>query len=142
MKKIIKGKEVLFDKEYEELINSRKWCFTNGYLSSRINYKIVCFHNIVLPFKKGFVPDHINRNKLDNRKCNLRYVNNIINALNNDNDCAFYHKNRNKPWSAKIQTQGKQIYFGYHKNKEDAIRASKKGREEIINNLFKVLKEE
>jgi hypothetical protein len=40
------------------------------------------FHKLVLKSVKGFVIDHINRNPLDNRNCNLRLLTPAQNAFN------------------------------------------------------------
>lgn len=48
------------------------------YMDSRGNY----LHHRILPKKPGFVVDHINRNKLDNRKENLRYISVRQNCMN------------------------------------------------------------
>lgn len=37
-------------------------------------YKSLYLHHVILPMKKGFLVDHINGKKFDNRRCNLRYV--------------------------------------------------------------------
>jgi hypothetical protein len=43
-------------------------------------------HKLIMPnCPKGYVVDHINRDTLDNRKCNLRYVTHSINGFNKDN---------------------------------------------------------
>jgi hypothetical protein len=39
-------------------------------------------HHRIIPKKEGFVIDHINRNSLDNRQCNLRYATRSQNGAN------------------------------------------------------------
>ena len=65
--------------------------------------------------KPGFVIDHINRNKLDNRRNNLREVTSRVNSLNKSKSREFFGstflKHRNK-WQAQIKINGKQTYLG------------------------------
>jgi hypothetical protein len=85
-------------------------------------------HNFLMPKKKGFIVDHINRNRLDNRRLNLRYVNYIINARNKNmqsNNTSGYtgvtwHK-MSKKWLANIWVNKKYVYLGTFENIKDAI---------------------
>lgn len=55
----------------------------NGYAQANINGKVTLLHHMVVGKpSKPLVTDHINRNKLDNRKVNLRFVTERENALN------------------------------------------------------------
>lgn len=74
----------------------------NGYRHTRVGNSMVPSHRIiwemfngVLP--KGLVIDHINRNKLDNRLCNLRAVTQAENTRNRSGVKGFtWSKQRNK----------------------------------------------
>lgn len=76
--------------------------------------------------------DHINHNKNDNRKENLRIVNNSENQFNIPTRCnnksghigVGYDKAKNI-WYATIRINGKTKYLGSRKNKEDAIKLRK-----------------
>lgn len=89
-----------------------------------------CMHNIIFPPKKGFVIDHINGNKLDNRKQNLRYATHNGNSQNRlphaNNTSGFkgvvWHK-RDKKFQASIKLNSKRIYLGYFNTAEAAARA-------------------
>ena len=80
------------------------------------------------------VIDHINRDRLDNRKNNLRiatHQQNTINRSVQSNNISnipgvSWRKDRNK-WRAYIAVNKKQISLGMFKTKEEAIKARKEG---------------
>jgi len=74
--------------------------------------------------------DHINGNPLDNRKSNLRICTHAENSNNTgprkNNTSGYkgvYWAKRNKRWLAQITHNGKQVYIGHYKDKEEAARA-------------------
>lgn len=73
----------LIDKEYQYL-EKYKWSLdSNGYARANLwNRNITRLHRLIITLEEGKVTDHINRNKLDNRKCNLRIVTQKINSRN------------------------------------------------------------
>lgn len=123
-----KVSEAIIDREDYDTVKEYKWCLSkNGYV---INSKGKYLHRIVTKENTLFV-DHINGNKLDNRKCNLRPCSNADNLknrvkipINNTSGIigVIYRSDRNK-WRAEICVDGKKIRLGYYANKIDAIRA-------------------
>lgn len=72
-KQNIRGIAVI-DKKDLELIRKYKWCLhKKGYPSTGYNKTSIDMHRILLKSPKGIV-DHISRDKLDNRRQNLRIV--------------------------------------------------------------------
>ena len=75
------------------------------YPTAKINGKNKCLHRIIMPNDdKRFVTDHINRNRLDNRKCNLRIVTQSVNCTN-------------RSLSSKNKTGYKNIWFSKERNR-------------------------
>lgn len=129
----IRGTSVLVDDEDIELVMAHAWFFTpQGYACTKIRYapgrknrRTVGMHRLVLGDPPTPSIDHINRNKLDNRKENLRA-------------CTDSHNNRNRPmlkgkvsayrgvsfkrgkWQVVIRINGKLKWFGYHETEEAA----------------------
>lgn len=88
-------------------------------------------HRYILNPVDNMTVDHINRNTLDNRKCNLRIVTQFQNNQNQSHNtsgkvgvsfCKLYKK-----YKAYIKVNGRQISLGYYKNFEDAVKARIKG---------------
>lgn len=101
MEHIVKGQKVLIDDEDEPIFQKYKWHINDsGYVVWRGKEngkkKTIRLHRLIAKPKNGLVVDHINRNKLDNRKSNLRCVTQAVNCCNRDaveNAKGYYHSN-------------------------------------------------
>lgn len=79
---------VLIDVKSQERLRLFSWRLDDsGRVVSRLPMTLggprtIRIHQVVLPAKRGFEIDHINRNKLDNRRKNLRYCTHHQNMRN------------------------------------------------------------
>lgn len=101
------------------------------------------FHIEIMGKREGFVIDHINRNSLDNRKNNLRFVSQHANTTNqrirktNTSGITGVFKRRDTgKWSAGIMVDGRAIRLGCYNTKEEAAEARRKGEEKYFKPLF------
>jgi hypothetical protein len=119
-----KGEVILVDNDFPLI--DRLWRVANtGYAVRDIGGKQELLHNLVLPSIPGMCRDHINGNKLDNRRQNLRYVTHAQNMLNRAGSSACgikgvsVHKASGK-WQAQIRVGGKVTYLGLFNTPEEA----------------------
>lgn len=85
MKEILltRGKITLVDDADYEALATRHWCFaTNGYVVSRIGGGMIYLHRFLLNASPEHEVDHIDGNKLNNQRSNLRLVTRQQNARN------------------------------------------------------------
>lgn len=126
-------KSLVSDVDYQFLLKINWYFSTVGYVR---NNEIGQMHRIVFERKigskipHGYEIDHINRDKLDNRRSNLRLATHSQNAVNYShgtrlNEYRGIAKHRNK-WTAKIQKDGKKIYIGIFNTPESASHAYEK----------------
>jgi len=130
------NKFALIDDEDFERVNKYKWYLsTDKYAIRQIGRgKFIYMHRFINKTPKGVDTDHINRNKLDNRKCNLRTASRSLNtrnsSLRNDNTSGYkgvdFYK-RVKKWRVRISINKKNISLGYFNFLEDAILARRNG---------------
>lgn len=107
-------------------------CNKQGYATGRDmeNKSLVKFHIKVMGKRNGYFVDHINRNRLDNRKANLRFLTpqentwNIGTGKKNKSGVVGVSTQRGK-WVATIGDNGKKHYIGIYNTKEEAIQARK-----------------
>lgn len=72
----------LVDGEDYERVARHRWCFTNGYPSTRIGGRLVYMHRMILDEPSNWQIDHRNRTKTDNTRRNLRVVSDAENKQN------------------------------------------------------------
>jgi hypothetical protein len=74
---------IVDEEDYDKMIALGRWHINeNGYAVRRYHNHSVRMHRIIADTPEGLHTDHINRDKLDNRKANLRTVSAAMNAMN------------------------------------------------------------
>jgi two-component SAPR family response regulator len=133
--KLTQGKYALVDNEDFEELNKYNWCFHHsGYAMRRIGkigkQKSIYIHKIVVKCPKGKEVDHINLNKLNCQKYNLRICSHKQNMMNRgklkNNISGYkgvYFKTKNKAFCAQISVKGVPVYLGLFSNKISAAKA-------------------
>ncbi len=127
------GKYFLVDKDYWFTINTGRWDVDlHGYVKRCFpvngKIKVLKMHRLIMNAPNGVDVDHINRNRADNRKCNLRLATRSQNSLNRLKDCDNTHgfkgiepygKNKNY-WRASLGINGKRVRVNGFTNKIEA----------------------
>jgi hypothetical protein len=134
-------KNILLDDEDYIKLNVKKvtlsmasnYPFIRYNINNNLNIKIDTVRFRLNRYLKKFdetkydVVDHINRNKLDNRKINLKPTTHLINARNKSvskNATSQYHDvswyKRTKKWGTYIRVDGILKHLGYYYKEDDA----------------------
>jgi len=117
-----------------------------GYVRTQFPNR-TALHNFIMDLNKPSKDrevDHINRDRTDNRRINLRFVNRQLNNLNitkqknntSGHTGVAWHKQRGK-WRAYIMIDYKQHSLGLFESKTEAIKARKKALKSVFNDLYK-----
>lgn len=125
------GKFALVDDEdYERITGMGVWHVVKwGYASmgKRINGapKTLRMHLVIMG-TKSILYDHINRNKLDNRKCNLRIADRTQSQLNRGNFLGKRYKGmtfrvKQRKWLMQFRYRGR-LYLEWADSQKDAAR--------------------
>lgn len=148
------GKVALVDDEDFDKLNAVKWYYRKeGYAVGNLPspekgmYPKVLMHRYIMDAQKGQQIDHINGDKLDNRKENLR----VANASTNKANCGLRKSNtsgykgvskatgkRNKQWTAEIKVNYKRKNLGYFYTPEEAAEAYNKAAIEAFGEFAKL----
>lgn len=122
--------KVILDLEDEHLLDGYKIYYRNHYPTIWKDGHNVPVHKIIAGKPpRGLETDHINRNKLDNRRSNLRFVTHADNLRNRNGwsksklKGAYFLKGRTKPWKSEIRIAGKKYALGYFETAEQAHQA-------------------
>jgi hypothetical protein len=110
-------------------LNQWKWSIsTKGYVVRKKDKHNVVMHRLINETPDNLQTDHINRNKLDNRRKNLRSVTNQANHFNlmaqKNNNTGYRGVHFDKitcKWRADIHINGKSINLGRYSEIELAL---------------------
>lgn len=111
-------------------LNQWKWHLSGGYAARREENKTIFMHHLILPPPQGRVTDHIDGNRVNNCRWNLRSVTRTQNMQNKRKHAGsssqfkgvFYNRGRHK-WFAKVRCGGQYHRRGYFDIEEEAARA-------------------
>lgn len=142
---LTQGRVAIVDDDRLEELSKFTWFVTgNGYAyrKTRIGNSTTSMHHAVLPRIDGFDVDHINGNRLDNRKENLRYATRSQNLRNRGAakhsksgiKGVYFHRATGK-WRAEMKIDGKSKHLGLFETKELA-HAAYQGKAVIIQGEF------
>jgi hypothetical protein len=136
-----KGEQVKMDDDTYELIKDRSWYLdTKGYLCRKQmvdgKYKFVYLHKMLCPVKEGNYVDHIDNDKLNNQRENLREATPAQSACNTrrNRKGASQYKGVSKvvskykdkeyvTWTARVKKDGKVVYNKGFKTEIEAAKA-------------------
>ena len=111
--------------DYNSVKNSVWHTTTQNYAATRINGKVVLLHRLVSKPEKGLVVDHINGDRLDNRRFNLRNITQLQNTWNYSNESRINGiKNitrRNNKWAVRMYIDYKETWLGSFSTLEEAL---------------------
>lgn len=125
---LTKGLKVLVDDEDYQLLSEFSWYAVKGYA---VNRNLKFMHRFIMRYPHGYQVDHINGNKLDNRKENLRLCSNRENCRNQGKNGVnksskfkgvSFSKERRK-WVTAIRVDGKRRFLGKFKTEIEAAKA-------------------
>lgn len=122
--------------DYEEYMAGRSWYMSSsGYLTRRRpgNERPchVFLHRLILGIdgEPGVFGDHINRDRLDNRRCNLRIVTNAENSQNRGSKPGSTSRYRGVSWSrtkrswrVEVSVANERHLLGYFEDEDEAGR--------------------
>jgi hypothetical protein len=129
---LTKGAVALVDECDFERVTAHRWYLTSsGYAARSIwnggNRRIEYMHRAIMEAPSDVEVDHINHDRVDNRRSNLRCVDHATNARNISPHrdgmsrfrCVSFDKKRGL-WVVYARVDGKQRYFGSFEHEEDA----------------------
>lgn len=141
--KLTRGQYALVDDEDYDSLSQYKWyCSSNGYACRRPASGIVYMHRVLAMPINGLETDHINRNRLDNQKHNLRPLTRTLNNMNSPSEKnssskyrgVYFCKARHK-WIAQISINRKPKNLGGFNSEEDAARVYNEAAEKYYGSV-------
>jgi hypothetical protein len=131
---LTQGKVAIVDDDAHEWLSQFKWRYSDGYAirweRQQVGRKQILMHRVILDAPKGWLVDHIDADKLNNQRSNLRLAtvaqnqhNQKIRAGGTSKFKGVDWQKTGRKWRAKIYVNTRQIYLGLFDDEADAARA-------------------
>lgn len=128
--KLSRGKVTLVDDTDYEWLSQWRWCLCCGYaarsVGTRINRQRIYMHRLIMNNSLDGEVDHIDRNRLNNQRYNLRAVNRGQNMQNKPTRSKSGFRGvspHGDVWEVAITVSGKYIWLGRFRDKVVGARA-------------------
>lgn len=113
-----------------EWLNQRTWHLDSGYAARTEKGKTILMHRLIMQPPQELIVDHIDGNRANNCRGNLRVCTRMENARNRRLHCdsasrfkgAHYHK-RTGRWYARLCFRGQRFWLGYFDTEVEAAQA-------------------
>ena len=130
----------LIDEADAYLLDDQRWTLrSDGYCCRWLSPKgCLLLHRHIMQPPEGMQVDHINGDRADNRRSNMRLVKGADNALNLTRDCrrqmglrgvTFYKKTRR--WRASVQMRRTRQHLGYYATADEAHAVAAHARQSL-----------
>jgi len=135
--KLTRGYEAIVDDSDFEDVSKYRWYYAHGYAVRTVYnngkpYQLR-MHRLLLNTPNGMDTDHVNRNRLDNRRKNLRVASrseNVANSFVTKQNKSGYKgvswKKSNSKWCAQIRFNNKVFHIGLYSDIKKAAKAYNK----------------
>jgi hypothetical protein len=127
---LTRGREAIVDLCDLPAVAKHFWCYMKiGYAARRSKGKLIMMHAQIMPCEKGLERDHINGEKLDNRRSNLRIATSSQNHANVPVRSRIGYKgvsSNSGKYGAQITYKGKNHYLGFYATAREAAIAYNK----------------
>lgn len=124
-----KGKSVKIDDDDYKKFNHLVWHLSDtGYAVRRTNGETVRLHRLIVNCPEGLVVDHLNGDKLDCRKSNMRVCTQAENNRNHHDTKGYCYDKSKKKWMVRYKNK----FWGRYNTEEEAQKAyqlAKSGQE-------------
>lgn len=127
--KLTKGYYTEVDQTTYDLYGRQSWHYSHGYAAQKNRSGVIYLHKLIIGDSLDEV-DHIDGDKLNNRRSNLRFATHSQNNMNkprqSNNTTGFkgVHKLKSTgKYQAYIKKDGKRIHLGTYSTAQDAARA-------------------
>lgn len=123
------GKSVIVDDDDYEKYNHLRWHLSDtGYAVRRANGETIRIHRLIMDCPEGLVIDHLNGDKLDCRKSNMRVCTQSENIKNRHGAKGYCYDKSKKKWIVRYKNK----FWGRYNTEEEAKKAyqlAKSGQE-------------
>lgn len=128
--KLTRPAGLVFDECDRALVEAHTWSVNgDGYVTTWVGKRSFKLHRLIMRPAVDAEVDHVNHDKLDNRRANLRIV---TKSLNQQNRAYGYGssqyrgvslRSRDGRWRASSGVNGRDVSLGYYERETDAARA-------------------